>query len=97
MKQQEKAKQFAEEHAGNLGMEKRQVESIWIEGSRSGYIAGRKNAIKEMDDIVETRARVRCGCIAEIFEELLRDRVQIKELRDWWRYRAGLPIPEEDE
>ena len=35
--------------------------------------------------------------VADVFEELLQDRTQIKELRDFWRNRAGLPIPDENE
>ena len=98
---QEKAKQFAQEHADELGMEEPEVEAIWIDGAHHGYVAGiksgRKEAINQMDDIVETRAQVKYGRVAEVFEELLQDRIQIKELRDFWRNRAGLPIPEEDE
>ena len=98
---QEKAKLFAQRNAGNWRKEDAEVEAIWLDGAHEGYVAGHKDghrlAVQSMDGIVETRAQVKYGRVAKIFEELLQDKVTSKELRDFWRNRAGLPIPDEDE
>jgi len=93
MNEQEKAREYAKKYKACP------TESIYqtaytafIAGSKSGYSAGVKSGVK-----IGAIEDAEHSLLAKTFEELLKDRIQIKELRDFWRNRAGLPIPEEDD
>ena len=63
---------------------------------QQGYAAGYQDCSELINEIQDLRADAKYKLLAETFEEFLSDRVVIKELKDFWRNRAGLPTTEKD-
>lgn len=55
-----------------------------------GYAAGYQEAAKLVNEVQDLRADAKYKLLSETFEEFLSDRIVIKELKDFWRERAGL-------
>jgi hypothetical protein len=67
----------------------------YYEGLSKGIVVSEKmQRYRHLKDIKEADAKYKL--LAETFEEFLSDRVVIKELKDFWRNRAGLPTTEKD-
>ena len=67
----------------------------YYEGLSKGIVVSEKmQRYRHLRDIKEADAKYKL--LAETFEEFLSDRVVIKELKDFWRNRAGLPTTEKD-
>ena len=87
MNQIEKAREYAQrEH----------VHKFIRDAAERAFIAGYQDCSELINEIQDLRADAKYKLLAETFEEFLSDRVVIKELKDFWRNRAGLPTTEKD-